>query len=55
MLPGTDRQLVEFPSYEAAMANSQHLGTVASAERLSKLANGESGFCTLDIIHPHTP
>jgi hypothetical protein len=32
MLPGTERQLVAFPSYAAAMANSQHPATVASAE-----------------------
>ena len=48
-------QLVEFPSHEAAMASSQHPATVASAERLSKLANGEPGFRNLDIIRAQTP
>jgi quinol monooxygenase YgiN len=53
--PGRYVQIVEFPSYEAAMANSAHPATAASAERLGKLANGEPGFRNLDIIRAQTP
>lgn len=53
--PGRYVQIVEFPSYEAAMANSAHPATAASAERLGKLVQGEPGFRNLDVIRAHTP
>ncbi|HEY2225736.1 DUF1059 domain-containing protein [Actinomycetospora sp.] len=53
--PGEYLQLVEFPSYEAAMTNSAHPATAASAERMGKLAEGEPGFRNLDIIAARTP
>jgi len=53
--PGRYVQIVEFPSYEAAMANSAHPATVAVADRLGKLALGDPGFRNLDIIRAHTP
>lgn len=53
--PGRYVQFVEFPSYGAAMVNSAHPATAASAERLGKLAIGEKGFRNLDIIRARTP
>lgn len=42
-------EIVEFPSYEAAMANSQHPATSDFAVRLAKLCDEEPTFRTLDV------
>lgn len=47
--PGTFVQIVEFPSYEAAMANSELPETAAFAERLAKLCDGPPVFRNLDV------
>ena len=47
--PGTYIQIVEFPSYEAAMRNSEHPGTTKFAERLAQLCDGPPSFRNLDV------
>lgn len=47
--PGTYVQLVEFPSYEAAMANSADPATSAFADELRALCTGETVFRNLDV------
>jgi hypothetical protein len=42
-------QIVEFPSHEAAMANSDHHATGEFADRLHKLCDGEPTFRNLDV------
>lgn len=48
--PNTYIQVVEFPSYEAAMANSNLPETSAFAERLFALCDGPPTFRNLDVI-----
>ena len=47
--PNTYIQIVEFPSYEDAMANSDLPETAAFAERLSQLCDGPMLFRNLDV------
>jgi hypothetical protein len=47
--PGTYLQIVEFPSYDAAMANSGHPETEALAQRLAELCSGPPTFRNLDV------
>ncbi len=47
--PGTFVQIVEFPSYEAAMANSALPETAAFAEKLARLCEGPPVFRNLDV------
>lgn len=47
--PNTYLQIVEFPSYEDAMANSELPETAAFAERVSALCDGPMGFRNLDM------
>jgi quinol monooxygenase YgiN/predicted small metal-binding protein len=42
-------QIIEFPSYEAAMANSDHPATSEFADQLSKLCDGEPTFHNVDV------
>jgi hypothetical protein len=42
-------QIVEFPSYEEAMANSELPETAKFAERLSELCEGTMTFRNLDV------
>ena len=42
-------QIVEFPSYEEAMANSSLPETGAFAERLAQLCDGPPSFRNLDV------
>jgi quinol monooxygenase YgiN len=46
---GTYVQIVEFPSYQAAMENSNLPITSEFAERLSKLCQGPAKFRNLDV------
>lgn len=48
--PDTYVQIVEFPSYGQAMANSGHPATRALSERLRKLTDGEPVFRNLDVV-----
>jgi quinol monooxygenase YgiN len=48
--PGTYVQVVEFPSYEAAMENSNRPETGKFAERLAALCDGPATFRNLDIV-----
>jgi quinol monooxygenase YgiN len=41
--------IVEFPSHEAAMENTQHAETGAFAERLTKLCSAPPTFHNLDV------
>lgn len=42
-------QIVEFPSHDAAMANSDHPATAEFADRLRKLCEGDPTFHNLDV------
>ena len=48
--PGTYVQIVEFPSYEAAMENSDRPETGRFAERLAALCDGPASFRNLDVV-----
>jgi quinol monooxygenase YgiN len=48
--PGTFVQVVEFDSYEDAMANSNLPETTAFAERLAKLCDRPPTYRNLDVI-----
>ena len=48
--PGTYLQIVEFGSYEDAMANSRLPATAAFAERMAALCDGPPVFRNLDVI-----
>lgn len=47
--PDTYVQIVEFPSYEAAMENSNMPETTDFAERIAKLCQGPMTFRNLDL------
>jgi len=47
--PGTYVQVVEFPSFEAAMENSARPETSRLAERLAALCTAEPTFRNLDV------
>jgi hypothetical protein len=47
--PNTYLQIVEFPSYEGAMANSDLPETASFAERLGQLCDGPMLFRNLDV------
>lgn len=47
--PNTYVQVVEFPSYEQAMQNSNLPETSEFAERLNKLCDGPPSFRNLDV------
>jgi quinol monooxygenase YgiN len=47
--PNTYLQIVEFPSYEEAMANSDLPATSEFAARLAKLCDGPATFRNLDV------
>ena len=47
--PGTYVQIVEFPSYEAAMEDSRRAETTRLAERLAALCTGPPVFRNLDV------
>ena len=48
--PGTYVQVVEFPSYEEAMANSDLPETAEFARRLASLCDGPPSFRNLDLL-----
>ncbi|MFZ0251456.1 MAG: hypothetical protein WAL61_16040 [Acidimicrobiales bacterium] len=48
--PDTYVQIVEFPSYEDAMANSELPETAAFAEKLRVLCDGTPRFRNLDVL-----
>jgi hypothetical protein len=47
--PNTYLQIVEFPSYDAAMANSELPETASFAERMAALCDGPMVFRNLDV------
>jgi len=47
--PNTYVQIVEFPSYEDAMANSDLPETAGFSKRLAKLCDGPMSFRNLDV------
>ncbi|HUR24230.1 MAG TPA: hypothetical protein VMZ73_10200 [Acidimicrobiales bacterium] len=47
--PDTYINIVEFPSYEAAMKNSEMPETRAMAEQMAKLCDGPATFRNLDL------
>ena len=47
--PGTYMQIVEFPSYEDAMANSALPETATFAERMARLCDEPPTFRNLDV------
>jgi hypothetical protein len=48
--PGSWVQIVEFPSYEAAMENSNRPETGDFAKKLAALCKGEPTFRNLDVL-----
>jgi hypothetical protein len=48
--PGHYVHIVEFDSYEEAMANSEHPETQKFAEKMAALADGPAKFYNLDVI-----
>lgn len=48
--PGTYIQIVRFPSYEQAMANSARTETDAFARRMAALCDGPPTFRNLDVL-----
>jgi quinol monooxygenase YgiN len=48
--PGHYIHMVEFASYEEAMANSQHPETQKFAAKLAELADGPPKFYNLDVL-----
>jgi len=53
--PDTYVQVVEFPSYEEAMANSALPETAAFAEKLAALCASGPTFRNLDIVRTDVP
>jgi quinol monooxygenase YgiN len=49
--PGNWRWIVEFPSYEAAMKNSQRPETDAMSRKFTELCDGEPVFRNMDVAH----
>jgi quinol monooxygenase YgiN len=49
--PGAWWLVVEFPSYEAAMQNSQRPETDAMSREFAGLCDGEPVFRNLDVLH----
>jgi hypothetical protein len=47
--PNTYVQIVEFPSYEAAMENSNRPETAQFAEKMAALCDGPPSFRNLDV------
>jgi quinol monooxygenase YgiN len=47
--PDTYVQIVEFPSFEAAMANSELPETAQLAEKLRALSDGDMAFRNLEV------
>jgi hypothetical protein len=52
--PNTYVQIVEFPSFERAMANSADPDTSLLAERLAELCDGPMTFRNLDVRRDQT-
>lgn len=52
--PNTYVAVVRFPSYEAAMENSNHPDTAAMAERLAALSDGPAQFRNFDLVNETT-
>ncbi|MBK1788695.1 hypothetical protein [Prauserella cavernicola] len=48
--PGTYLEIVEFPSYDEAMANSNLPETSKFAEKMSALCDGPPVFHNLDVV-----
>ncbi len=48
--PGTYLQIVEFPSYEEAMENSNRPETGEFAQRVAALCKGDQVFRNLDVV-----
>jgi predicted small metal-binding protein/quinol monooxygenase YgiN len=47
--PDTFVEVVEFPNYDQAMANSNHPATTEFADKLRKLSDGDPVFRNLDV------
>jgi quinol monooxygenase YgiN len=53
--PGVYLNMVEFESYDAAMANSNRPETQKFAERMAELCDGPPKFLNLDIVEVWEP
>ena len=53
--PNTYLNIVEFPTYEAAMENSQHPSTSDFAAKMMVLCDGPAKFYNLDALETWTP
>ena len=54
-VPGRYTTVVEFPSYEEAMASSNHPDTQEFAKAMSDLCDGPPTFANLDILTQYQP
>ena len=52
--PNTYFNIVEFPSYEVAMKNSEQPETQALSEKMMKIADGPPTFRNLDVTFEET-
>jgi hypothetical protein len=52
--PNTYMAVVRFPSYEAAMENSNHPDTAAMAERLAQLCDSPPQFRNMNLLDAMT-
>jgi hypothetical protein len=52
--PNTYLNIVEFPSYEAAMENSNHPSTSEFAEKMMVICDGPPKFYNLDLMETWT-
>ena len=52
--PNTYLQIVEFPSYEEAMKNSELPETAAFAQQMAELCDGPAIFRNLDVVREET-
>jgi quinol monooxygenase YgiN len=53
--PGHFLVIAEFPSYEAAMENSNNPATQAFAKKMAALCDGPPTFYNLDVIRVESP
>jgi Protein of unknown function (DUF1059) len=53
--PGRYLQIVAFPDYESAMANSKHPATSRLAQQMSDVCDGEAVFHDLDVRRVQAP
>ena len=54
-VPNRYTTVVEFASYEDAMANSSHPDVAEFSQQMGKLCDGPPTFVNLDVLEQHNP